>query len=69
MSPRTRTVKEPPKKTLDEVRDIVECEGLGYSIMHYMDADDIADPTLRAAWQTARNALVALETMLEPDYE
>lgn len=34
------------KYTLEEVADIVQIEGLGYAIQHYMSGESIEDPEL-----------------------
>ena len=52
------------KKSNQQVADIVESEGLGYAVQHYMGADAIKDPKLAALWKTAKDALDAIEAML-----
>lgn len=49
------------KKDLQEVRDIVENEGLGYAVQHYMSAESIADPSIAKRWREAKKALDLLE--------
>ena len=57
------------KKTIEEVAQIVDAEGLDYAIMEYMSADSIEDPALKQAWEEAYAALWKVENMLEPYYE
>lgn len=51
-------------KTTEEVAQIVESEGLGYTIQFYMD-DDIADPNLQGFWRIARIALDNIKDILD----
>jgi len=52
--------------TLEEIAVIVDNEGLGYAIAHYMGSDDIEDPVLKEKWEQAGKLLREIEDML-PD--
>jgi hypothetical protein len=43
------------------VAQIVDNEGIGYAIQHYMSADSIADPELAALWTQANEILSKIE--------
>jgi len=43
--------------TLDQVRDYVAYEGLGYCLCSFIAADKIKDPTLKKLWAEARQAM------------
>jgi hypothetical protein len=45
------------KYSIEQVADIVESEGLGYAIQHYMSADSIEDEDLARLWRIAKEAL------------
>jgi hypothetical protein len=51
------------RKTLDEMRDIVESEGIGYAIQHYISHEDVA-PEIADAWQRAASAMDDIEQAL-----
>jgi hypothetical protein len=56
-----------PKKTIQEVAEITDLEGLDYSILHLaIPAEEIEDPALAAAWADAKLALEKIEAILEP---
>lgn len=59
----------PTEKLLsdDDVAAVVEAEGLGYAVQHYMSADRIANPKLRGLWKRAADALDAIDKILETD--
>ncbi len=57
------------KKTIEEVAQIVEQEGLDYAIQHYLHCDSIEDPDLAKAWAAAGAALITVDQMLESYYE
>lgn len=50
--------------TVEQVRNIVACEGLGYAVEDYMDADQIEDETLRGHWEAARKAIAAIREII-----
>jgi hypothetical protein len=52
------------KKSNKQVADIVEMEGLGYAVQHYLSAEQIKDQKLAAHWRTAKDALDAIEALL-----
>lgn len=52
--------------TLEEVAVIVDNEGLGYAIAHYMSEDEIDDPILKEKWKQTSKLLKEIEDML-PD--
>lgn len=47
-------------KTNGYAADVIENEGVGYAIMHYIDGDAFKDPETRRLWAAAEQALVAL---------
>ena len=53
------------KYTIEQVRDIVESEGLGYAVEDYLDSRNIADPKLRDAWNRAETALRQIREMID----
>lgn len=55
--------------TNKEVSSIVENEGLGYAIAHYMSGDDIEDPILKEKWKQAQILLREIESMLPDPYD
>ena len=40
--------------------DIIEGEGVGYAVLHYIDGDSFADPETRRLWNEAEQSLNAL---------
>src|SRR5574343_658715 len=58
---------EDEKLSIEQVAEIVDCEGLDYAIQHYMGPDSIADPNLAMLWADARETLAAIEKILYPD--
>lgn len=57
------------KMTIEEVRDKVESEGLGYAIAEYMKGDSIADPKLADLWDEAARAIAAVDAYIEEHAE
>lgn len=53
------------KMSVEEVRDVIESEGLDYAIMHYMSADNIMDETLRKYWTKAAEYLNKITDYVE----
>ena len=53
------------KKSLQEVADIVEIEGLGYAVQSYLSADSIKDPEVSRLWHQAKTALDAIAARLQ----
>lgn len=50
-----------------EVRSIVENEGIGYAVLHYMGADRVENPVTAKLWEDAEKALKALSDRLHLD--
>lgn len=50
--------------TNEEVADIVEQEGLGYSVMDYLSSEQIEDEVLRALWENAADLLYKIDSYL-----
>jgi hypothetical protein len=48
------------------VAGIVDNEGLGYAIQHYLDPARIADPVLREKWAAAAKILNDIDEILDP---
>lgn len=57
------------KYSVKDVAYIVDSEGLGYAIMHYLSADRIEDPKLRRMWEEAGVLLTKIEAYLDVDDE
>ena len=53
------------KHTIEEVRDIIETEGLGYAVQDYMSAESIADETLAHYWKKASEYLNKITDYVE----
>ena len=52
------------KHTIEEIRDIVDSEGLGYAVTSYMASTEIKDEELASLWRTASDALEKIERIL-----
>lgn len=52
---------------INDVKDIIESEGLDYAIMDYMDLDEIEDEILREFCKEAKESLTKIKNMLELD--
>ena len=52
----------------DELRDIVENEGLGYAVQDYVNPEFIEDQDLREKWEQAKNLLDEIEEALNVSY-
>jgi len=50
--------------TNEEVKDIIDNEGLGYAIQDYMSSDDFEDAQLAKLWDKASEALNAVTKYL-----
>ncbi len=60
------------KLSNEDVWSIVENEGLGYAIQHYMSYNRIADPILAEKWKQAAQLLDEIDTLLDrckPDFD
>jgi hypothetical protein len=55
--------------TIADVASIVEGEGLGYAIQHYLNPDKIEDEHLRQIWEEAYILLSEIDEILSPYYE
>lgn len=53
------------KKSVDQVAEIIETEGLGYAIQHYLSPENIADKKLADMWQRAAALLKEIERYVE----
>jgi len=51
--------------SIQEVREIVENEELGYAVQHYIDSTQVEDSTLRDLISRAKTALDAVEEFLD----
>jgi hypothetical protein len=49
------------KLTVLGVAAVIENEGLGYAIQHYMSGDHIADPALAKMWDDAAKLLSQIQ--------
>jgi len=54
------------KRSIQDVADIVEIEGLGYAVSNYLSAENIEEPELARQWKIAKEALTAIENIIEP---
>lgn len=57
------------KFTVLGVAQIIENEGLGYAIQHYMRGKDIADPKLAAMWDECRDLMDEIDRMCQREIE
>lgn len=46
--------------------EVIEAEGLEYSLLSYISEDYIADPKIRALWIKARQGLINLLKAIDP---
>lgn len=53
------------KYTNKQVAEIVENEGLGYAVQHYMSSEDIKDKELAKQWEVAKGALNTITNILK----
>lgn len=51
--------------TIEEVVEIIDSDGLGHAVQHFIDADQIEDERLKILWQDARFSLDALDSFLD----
>ena len=51
--------------SIEELRDVVENEGLGYAIQYAVDSGDIADPEIQEKWEQAKGLLEEIEEALD----
>lgn len=49
---------------LEQLRDIIEIEGLEYAVTSYMSGEDIEDDDIREAWINASEAFDELRALL-----
>lgn len=61
--PKTRT-KKIKRKSWKDMQDIVECEGLGYAVAHYIGHTEVP-AEIEDAWRRAKVALDEIEAALE----
>jgi len=55
------------QKTNGDAVDIIECEGVGYAVLHYTSGSTFRDPKTASLWDAADEALKALCLHLEND--
>ncbi len=53
----------PDKKSNFEISEIIEQEGLGYAVQHYLNAAACADPEMKKLWAQAKEALDKIDTL------
>jgi hypothetical protein len=53
------------KKTIQDVVDIINTEGLGYAVQDYLNFDNIEDKELLKLWMVAQETLDAIEKYIE----
>jgi len=58
--------KKSKKMGLEQVAGVVENEGLGYAVQHYMSGKDIEDIHLAQLWDQAGDLLNEIDEILEP---
>ena len=46
--------------------EVIEVEGLEYSLLGYISEDNITDPKIRALWIKARQGLIDLLKAIDP---
>lgn len=52
----------------EQLKDIIEQEGLGYAIHCYAGAESIEDPEVKAAWEKASRAMTEISELLGLGY-
>jgi hypothetical protein len=50
-----------PKVSVEDVKFIIENEGIGYAIQHYLPYGDIEDNQLSLMWKNAEQILNSIE--------
>lgn len=50
-----------------EIADMIESEGLGYGIQHYLSHENIADEWLSSKWKQCSELMDEIEKYLEKD--
>lgn len=53
------------KQSVSEIASIVESEGLGYAIQHYIAVSSIKDEDLSDMWARAKELLAEIEEYIE----
>lgn len=53
------------KKTIEDLYDIVQNEGLGYAVADYVNPDTIEDDEMRKLWKEADEALKKVQRVLD----
>jgi hypothetical protein len=53
------------KYSIEQIRDIIENEGIGYAVQYYLGADKIEDGQLSKYWADAKAILDKIETYTE----
>ncbi len=53
------------KYSLQEIKNKVESEGLGYCLTSYFSASDIEDLELAALWKIASETMVKIDQLLD----
>lgn len=51
--------------TIEQVKEIVESEGLGYTVLEYMSSESIEDEILAEKWEKAARALQNVSDFLD----
>ena len=51
--------------SIDDIRGVVESEGLGYAVQHYLSADSIEDEKLKELWKKAADYLNYIDDYLD----
>ena len=51
---------------IKDLIDVIEAEGLEYSLLKYISEDNIIDPKIRALWIKARQGLINLLEAIDP---
>lgn len=51
----------------EDLIDIIDNEGLDYTILYYLNVNDIEDPTLRKLFKQAKDALEQIQEILGID--
>lgn len=58
---------EPGTKTNGYAVDVIENEGIGYAVQHYIGAEAFKDPETRRMWAAADKALTDLAKYLSDE--
>ena len=54
-------------RTIEEIKEVIEEEGIGYAISDCINAQEVPDKELRELWKTAQVAIEGIQYMLDEE--